>query len=287
MWRWAKVMLWGDSEKARGRVHVALSPLCSHGLDSLVSLLGQSGAGGRRILLKSALVLSGCRDSHPCLGLGAGTPATLHLSCLYIRPFSLDPALTGVWTQKNPPNPRLTFPTCEISRSPGGMSRSLLDLPWDWQSCCSPTWDNPGAPQTSRAVCSALCASSRSLRSQGPGRRLSVWEAPRGGKHRPPPNCSSCTPRSFTPTGVAGTSQHQSVQRWVPPPQFSSLQLAAGAGPSASPGASPRQPRALPPFSALPSPGATSLRGKHIFTLSVFSFPNGVAGARCPATYRF
>lgn len=45
----------------------------------------------------------------PRLGLGAGTPATLRLSCLYISPFSLDPALIGVWT-RNPPNLFSPFP---------------------------------------------------------------------------------------------------------------------------------------------------------------------------------
>lgn len=48
------------------------------------------------------------------------------------------------------------------------------------------------------------------------------------------------------------------------------------------------QPKCSPvsPHS-LPRGQHPALRGERIFTLSVFSFPNGVAGARCPATYRF
>lgn len=70
MWCCAKAMLQGDSGKAQGRAHGALSPLCSRVLDSLVSLLGQPGTGGRRLLLKSAPMPGGCRDSHRAWGLG-------------------------------------------------------------------------------------------------------------------------------------------------------------------------------------------------------------------------
>lgn len=210
----------------------------------------------------------------PCLGLGAGTPATLRLS----SPFSLDPALRGGWTQKNP-NTFLTFPTCKISRSPGGMSRSLLDLPWDRQSGCSPTWGDPGAPQTP-AVCSALCACARR------GRGLSGWEAPRDDKRRPPP--------SFTPTrgghkpasinAAPGSPPHLNF----PPSSSRRAQDPLSISRSITPVRSPPPPH-LPAFSALPSLGGRhpTLRDEHIFTLSVFSFPNGVAGARCPATSRF
>lgn len=183
----------------------------------------------------------------PCLGLGAGTPATLRLSCPYISPFSLDPALRGGWTQKNP-NTFLTFPTCKISRSPGGMSRSLLDLPWDRQSGCSPTWGDPGAPQTP-AVCSALCACARR------GRGLSGWEAPRDDKRRPPP---------ASPQPGEDTNQHQSTQRQGPPPTSIFLPPARGGHRtlSASPGASPRRaPRPPPPpprFLRSPFPGGTT-----------------------------
>lgn len=80
-----------------------------------------------------------------------------------------------------------------------------------------------------------------------------------------PFNCSSFTPRSFTPA-EEGTNQHQPALG--PPLQFSFLQLLAGAGPSASPGAA----KVLPRFSALPPPGTASrpAGGTYLHALCVF-----------------
>lgn len=47
---------------------MALSPLCSHLLDSLVSPLGQPVTSGSRFLPASALKPSGCMDAHPSCG---------------------------------------------------------------------------------------------------------------------------------------------------------------------------------------------------------------------------
>lgn len=205
-----------------------------------------------------------CQNQPRCL-LGAGT-----LICaapfLPVQPlFFGSCSYRGLDTQKIS---LLTFPTRKISSSPGGTNWTILDLPWDRWPHGSPSWGNAGAPQTRQAMSPVLCASSSSLRSQGPGG--SVWEAPGDGKHRPS-SCSSFTIRSFTPTR-GDTNQHQSVQhQGPPPPQFSSLQLTASTGPSAPPEASPWQPRTLPSLH-VPFPGnnVPPRRGEHIFTLCIF-----------------
>lgn len=167
------------------------------------------------------------------------------LSCLDISPFSLDLALIGAWTQ----NPNLShlshmhnqqepWGNVPVPPGPSGLT------------------EQPEAPQTCQAVSSA-CGAHRGW--QG----LSV--CPQEMVSGQPFNCSSFTPRSFTPA-EEGTNQHQPAPG--PPLQFSFLQLLAGAGPSASPGAA----KVLPRFSTLPPPGTASrpAGGTYLHALCVF-----------------
>lgn len=215
-------------------------------------------------------------------------------------PFLWNLLLEGSGHKKKRPPPLLTFPTCNSSRSPGGMSRSLLHLPRDQQSHRSPTWGNPGAPQTCRAVSCVQAAAYCTCRGQGGSVCLSG---------KPQETVNTDTPlhtqlqqlhlEELHPNpglGGEGTNQHQSAQRRgiLPPPIFlppahSGRRTLRISG-SITLAAPPPPPQRVPPLFRAPFPGGNNIpprEGERIFTLSVFSFPNGVAGARCPATYRF
>lgn len=215
----------------------------------------------------------------PCVGLGAGTPTTLRLSCLYARPFSLDPALGGVWTQKKKTPPLLTFPTCNSSRSPGGMSRSLLHLPRDQQSHCSPTWGNPGAPQTCRAVSCVQAAAHCACRGQGgsvclPGKPQETVNTDT------PPQLQQLHLEELHPNPGLGGHKPASISAapgGLPPPIFlpparsgrrtlrisGSIALAA---PPPSPARSPSFPHSLPRGEQHPTPrGGTYLHALCVF----------------------
>lgn len=175
----------------------------------------------------------------------------------------------GLDTQ--PPEPLLTFPTCKISRTPGGMSQSLLDLPWDWQSCCSPTWGNPGAPPNHpghilSVVCKqqliALAGAGGFSLSGKPQEMVNVdpttaaaslrGASPQPGWGHKPASISAAlgSPPIFPP----------SSSRWAQDPQH--LQEHHPGSPTRSPSS----------FSTLPSPGTAShlAGGTYLHALCIF-----------------
>lgn len=105
----------------------------------------------------------------------------------------------------------LTFPTCEISRSLRGMSWSLLELPWDLQTCCRVI---QGPPKPA-GLCPQHCKQQLIALTGAGG---SVWEAPRHGK-RGPPQLHQLHSEELHPK-QGGTNQHQSAQQHQSPSNF-------------------------------------------------------------------
>lgn len=220
---------------------MALIPLRSRLLDSLVSPHGQPGTGGSRFLPKSALKPCGCMVTHPSCGWPPShvVPFLPGHQPLFFRSCSY----RGLDTKPQSFSP---FPHAQSAGALG--------------QCASPSWTlrphraTRGTSNLPGCIVSLWC-------SQGLAGPVCPQEMVSG--H--PLNCSSFTPRSFTPA-EEGTNQHQPALG--PPLQFSFLQLLAGAGPSASPGAA----KVLPRFSTLPPPGTASrpAGGTYLHALCVF-----------------
>lgn len=225
-------MLWENLGRAWERAAMALSPLCSHLLDSLVSPLGQPVTAGSRFLPTSALKPCGCVDAHPSCGwphshavlLLPGYQPLSFRSCSY----------RGLDTKTQPFSP---FPHAKPTGALG--------------QCASPLWAHRVTQGTSN-----LSTSGAHRGCQG----QSV--CPHEVMSEDPLNCNSFTPRSFTPAWGGHKPASTST------PQLSFLQLLAGAGPSASPGAA----QVLPRVCALPPPGTASrpAGGTYLHALCVF-----------------
>lgn len=229
------------------------------------------------LLLDSlALVGAGSCQNQPCGCMNTlpvdNSPAILCLYCLDISPFFLDLALTGAWTQN--PQPFSPFPHAKPAGALG--------------QCASPSWTcrphrvtrgtsdllrQPEAPQT----CQAVSSTSGAHRGwQG----LSV--CPQEVVKMGTPSTAAALHQGASPQLGVGTTQHQ-TSTGVPHnfPSSSSWRVQ-------DPEHLQEQPKCSPvPAHSLPRGQRPALQVDRIFTLSVFSFPNGVAGPRCPATSRF
>lgn len=124
------------------------------------------------------------------------------------------------------------------------MSQSLLDLPWDWQSCCSPTWGNPGAPPNHPGHILSVVCKQQLIALTGAG-GFSLSGKPQEMVNVDPTTAAASLQGASPQPGWGHKPASISAALGSPPAPFSSLQLVVGAGPSASPGASPRQPHML------------------------------------------
>lgn len=183
----------------------------------------------------------------PCLGLGAGT---LRLSCPGHQPLFF-----GSCSQRSGHTQNPLFSLFLPVRPAGALGINQpprislgTSSPAAAPAGVSQGHPTPAGPYRQRCLqAAAQCAWDGGL---------SAREAPTAGA---------------SPQLGEATNQHKSAQRRDPPTIF--LPPARG-GPSASPGASPRQPHVLPltPFSMPPSPGTASrfAGGTYLHALCVF-----------------